>query len=128
MLLHEVTLKLNLTNSNDGQGWSWKRAAAQRNSIRHYFRQHELQRQPFELPVSIQVTRIIGPRQRHWDADSILRGSMCKALIDTMVEFGWLHDDKREWVQQVVGKQEVDRISGPAVRIEIYDKPAQFLP
>lgn len=126
MLLHEQTLNINLTNSNDGQGRSWHRPAKQRNDLRRYFKDNGLERIPFDQRVAIHIVRIIGPKQRAFDPDSILRGSMCKALIDTMVEFGWFHDDKLMHVSQVVGSQEVDRDNGPAVRVEIYDEPASF--
>ena len=125
-LLHEMTLPLKLTNSNDGQGKAWYRTAKQRREIESLLRANGHARQPFRSPVSLRIVRVIGPKQRLWDADSILRGS-AKQLIDSLVAVGWFADDKPEWIQQVVGDQVVDRANGPAVIVQVYDQPATFV-
>jgi hypothetical protein len=124
-LLHEIIVDIDLTNNNDGQGKAWYRTAAIRKAIEKKLRSSNHIRQPFNQPVCIRLVRILGPKQRLWDADSILRGS-AKQLIDSLVAVGWFHDDKPQWIKQVVGDQEVDRQVGPAVKVQVYDLPATF--
>jgi len=125
-LLHEITLPLNLTNSNDGQGKAWYRTAKQRKEIETMLRDNGHQRQPFAHPVCLRIVRVLGPKQRLWDADSILRGS-AKQLIDSLVACGWFVDDKTDCIEQVVGDQIKDRENGPAVIVQVYDQPARFV-
>jgi len=70
--------------------------------------------------VEIQLTRIIGPRHRLWDADSVLRGS-AKQLIDSLVAIGWFHDDGPKWITSATGVQDASqRVNGPAVMVEVF--------
>lgn len=83
-------------------------------------RAQNLSREPFDFPVEIQLTRIIGPRQRLWDADSVLRGS-AKQLIDSLVAIGWFHDDGPKWITSATGVQDASqRVNGPAVMVEVF--------
>ena len=125
-LIHETTLRINLTNSNDGQGKAWYKTAKARKDIETELRRTKQQREPFSFPVCVRLVRILGPKQRLWDADSILRGS-AKQLIDSLVAVGWFHDDKPQWIMQVIGDQKVDRVNGPAVQVQVYDAPASFV-
>tara|TARA_R110002110_G_scaffold116667_3_gene288278 strand:- start:393 stop:671 length:279 start_codon:yes stop_codon:yes gene_type:complete len=80
----------------------------------------QLPREPFEFPVQIRLTRIIGPRQRLWDADSVLRGS-AKQILDALVAIGWFHDDGPRWITSATGVQDASqRENGPAVMIEVF--------
>lgn len=80
----------------------------------------QLKRDPFEFPVKVTLTRILGPNQRLWDADSVLRGN-AKQLIDSLVAIGWFYDDSMKYIVQVVGDQDAtQRENGPAVLIEVF--------
>ncbi len=80
----------------------------------------DLKRDPFDFPVKITLTRILGPNQRLWDADSVLRGN-AKQLIDSLVAVGWFHDDSMKYIVQVIGAQDAtQRENGPAVSIEVF--------
>jgi len=114
------TIPMDLTNSNDGQGHAWYRTAGLRKAIAVQLGKQGLQRKPFEFPVRLVVTRILGPRQKQWDADSILRGSY-KALQDELVCQGWFHDDSTKYITACDGRQDAtQRKNGPAVKIEVY--------
>jgi hypothetical protein len=113
-------IPFDMSNSNDGQGHAWYRTAAVRKAISDQLARQGMQRETFQFPVRLRVTRILGPRQRLWDSDSILRGSY-KQLQDTLVDAGWFHDDSPKYITEVLGKQDKDnRSEGPAVLIEVF--------
>lgn len=112
-----LTLPIKLLNDNQGRSQHWSKAAKRKRDYTAMVRVLGGRRAPFEVPVALTVTRVLGPRERLWDADSIGRGS-AKELIDALVACGWLHDDGPKWVKSVEYRQEVDRKSGPAVRVE----------
>ena len=119
-LILRETIKLNLTNGNDGQGRAWYKSAATRKAIEQQLKVQDLKRDPFEFPVKLTLTRILGPNQRLWDADSVLRGN-AKQLIDSLVAVGWFHDDSMKYITQVIGAQDAtQRENGPAVLIEVF--------
>lgn len=119
-LILRETIKLNLTNGNDGQGRAWYRTASTRKAIEQQLKVQDLKRDPFDFPVKITLTRILGPNQRLWDADSVLRGN-AKQLIDSLVAVGWFHDDSMKYIVQVIGAQDAtQRENGPAVSIEVF--------
>jgi hypothetical protein len=113
-------LDLELTNGNDGRGSRWFRSDAMRRDIELQLRALHLTREPFEFPVVIELTRVLGKRQSFWDADSKFRGNS-KELIDAMVACGWLHDDGPKFVTEAICHQdETQRKKGPATIIEIF--------
>ena len=119
-LILRETIKLNLTNGNDGQGRAWYRTASTRKAIEQQLKVQDLKRDAFDFPVKITLTRILGPNQRLWDADSVLRGN-AKQLIDSLVAVGWFHDDSMKYIAQVIGAQDAkQRENGPAVLIEVF--------
>jgi len=119
-LILRETIKLNLTNGNDGQGRAWYKTASTRKAIEQQLKVQDLKRDPFEFPVKVTLTRILGPNQRFWDADSVLRGN-AKQLIDSLVAVGWFHDDSMKFITQVIGAQDAtQRENGPAVLIEVF--------
>lgn len=114
------TIKLNLTNGNDGQGRAWYKTASTRKAIEQQLRVQKLERNPFEFPVKLKLTRLLGPRQKLFDADNVLRGNS-KQLIDSLVAVGWFHDDSMKYITQVTGAQDAtQRENGPAVLIEVF--------
>ena len=115
-----ATIPFNLSNNNDGQGRAWYRTAAVKKAITDQLARQKMHREPFAFAVRLRLTRILGPKQRLWDADSVLRGS-AKQLIDGLVDAGWFHDDGPEYITEVDGRQNKnDRSKGPAVLIEIF--------
>lgn len=111
-------LPVELKNANIGRGHSWHSTAASRKRIARTL--VDERRQPFEFPVAIRITRILGPGQRLWDADSVGRGN-AKELIDTLVELGWFVDDGPRWITHCDYRQDAQsRVSGPSVMIEIF--------
>lgn len=104
--LYERTIPYKLSNYNAGQQRAWQVAASERKRIEKCLRQHGYERKPFQRPVSVEIIRNLGPKQRFWDCDSILRGS-AKQLIDSLVECGWFKDDSPEYIQQCVGRQTI---------------------
>jgi hypothetical protein len=110
--------RIELTNGNDGRGSKWFRTAAVRQRIARTLANER--RTPFEHPVEIRITRILGANQRLWDADSVGRGN-AKELIDSLVELGWFHDDGPKWITHCDYRQDAQsRASGPAVMIEVF--------
>jgi hypothetical protein len=69
--------------------------------------------------VGLVVNRVLGKRQRFWDADSALRGA--KELIDATVDTGLLEDDNMKHVAWCVGSQDDTRKEeGPFVELLFY--------
>lgn len=113
----QITFPIQLVNDNTGRSQHWSKASSRKRSYQSIIRALGGRRKPFDRPVVLRLTRILGPRERLWDADSIGRGS-AKELIDSLVACGWLVDDGPKWVTSVEYAQEIDRANGPAVRIE----------
>jgi hypothetical protein len=118
-VLLSITLPINLTNGNAGRGFHWRASNKRRQDYETMLRVLGHVRKPFEYPVRLVVTRILGPRQRLWDVSSILRGSW-KELEDAMVATGFFHDDSPEWIADILPRQDSSqRENGPAVMIEV---------
>lgn len=118
-LLLDVTLPVELKNHNDGQGHSFWRTDKQRKDFEKALSNYR--RKPFGRRVVVVVTRILGPKQRFFDASSILRGNY-KQLEDALTALGWWPDDSYTHISFVGGLQDGNRRSeGPATRIQIYD-------
>jgi len=111
-------LPIQLTNDNGGRNAKWYRTAKRKAEYAMMVRVYSGRRVPFDFPVVLRITRILGPRQQFWDEDSIGRGS-AKELVDAIVQHGWLHDDKRKWVSRVIYQQtDKHRDRGPAVQVD----------
>ncbi|MEM7784960.1 MAG: hypothetical protein AAF939_03240 [Planctomycetota bacterium] len=114
-----ITLPIELTNGNDGRGNRWFSSSKVRKDIEAELRLLGLPRQPFEVPVRIHITRVLGRGQRFWDADSLLRGNS-KELIDALVSIGWFVDDGPKYVTRVSASQDASqRDNGPAVTVTV---------
>ena len=75
--------------------------------------------QSVQQRVGLVVKRVLGKRQRLWDADSALRGA--KELIDATVDTGLLSDDSMKYVAWCVGSQDDTRKEeGPFVELLFY--------
>jgi len=115
--LLRIVLPIELTNGNDGRGYAWQRSASRRKKLAKQLAQYR--REPFSVPVVVEVTRILGKGQRLWDSSSIGRGSY-KEVEDTLVELGWFHDDGPKWIVQTIFAQTANRRDeGPAVEIVV---------
>jgi hypothetical protein len=111
-------LPIELTNGNDGRGSKWFRSSSRRKIIARTLANER--RTPFAFPVAIRLTRILGPGQRLWDADSVGRGN-AKELVDSLVELGWFRDDGPKQITHCDYRQDASqRINGPSVLIEVF--------
>jgi hypothetical protein len=120
MLVLSVTLPMELTNKNKGQGHSWHHTAGDREDCETCLRALGHVRKPFTTKMNMRITRILGKRQHLWDQSSVLRGS-AKQLEDALVSCGWFVDDSPEWIGLVIGDQEVPAKRGkPQVKIEVF--------
>lgn len=118
-LLYSATLPIVLTNNNDGQTRHFGKSAQLRKSFERYMRASGMVRKPFEVPVTVHVTRLIGTGQRLWDSSSGLRGNY-KEIEDAAVACGWFHDDGPKYITETRFFQRIDRANGPAVMIEVF--------
>jgi hypothetical protein len=115
--LLRIILPIELTNGNDGRGYAWQRSESRRKKLAKQLAAYR--REPFSVPVVVEVTRILGKGQRLWDSSSIGRGSY-KEVEDTLVELGWFHDDGPKWIVQTIFAQTANRREeGPAVEIVV---------
>ena len=118
-ILTEV-LPIELTNGNDGRGGKWFKTAKVRKVLESKLRRWGLVREPFDHPVTIRLTRVLGRGQRLWDADSVGRGNS-KELIDAMVACGWFTDDSPKYIAHCDFRQDPSqRENGPAVLFEVF--------
>jgi len=114
-----INLPFELTNGNDGRGNKWFSSAKLRKQFEHDLKRLGLTREPFDVPVSVSVTRLLGPGQRLWDVSSIGRGNW-KEIEDALVACGWFHDDGPKWITETRFYQcKKDRSQGPAILLEI---------
>jgi len=115
----KIILPIKLSNGNSGRGFKWYQSARRKKEYAKLIRL-TCSIQTNEVPVRLVITRILGPRERLWDADSIGRGS-AKELIDAMVECWWFYDDSPKWIHRVDYEQDANRRSeGPAVEVAIF--------
>lgn len=120
-LLHSALLPIELTNGNDGRGGTWHKSSANRKGYEQGLRLLGHSREPFDEPVTVHITRILGRGQKLWDNDSIGRGNS-KEIIDALVALGWWHDDSPKWIAEVRFFQDKSRRKdGPATLIEIFE-------
>lgn len=113
-------LPIELTNGNDGRGHKFWSSAKVRQQIETDLRLLRETREPFDFPVSLRITRVVGKGQRKWDSDSVLRGN-AKELIDALVAVGWFHDDGPKWITHTEGRQDDSRRGdGPTTLIEVF--------
>lgn len=117
----DVTLPIELTNNNQGQGHKWFSSAKARKVMERDLLALGQRREPFAGKVKVVITRILGKGQRLWDSSSVLRGNY-KQLEDALVSIGWFHDDSPRYITVTLGLQDAaQRDVGPAIRIQIFD-------
>ncbi len=135
--LFTIEIYKELKNGNTGRTKHWSSAAKDRKAWMNAigkcdittetgvvlpavtFLEDVLNGDPVAEPVGLVVERVLGVRQRLWDADSTLRGA--KELIDSVVEWGFLHDDNHKFVKWCVGLQDdTCKEEGPYVRVHFY--------
>ncbi len=101
MIIHTAEFQIELTNGNDGRGGRWFSSSRMRKQIEEILRADGHKRKsPFDGSVSLMVTRVLGARQKRWDADSFQRGNL-KELIDALVVLGWFVDDGPKFISEV---------------------------
>jgi hypothetical protein len=107
------------SNNNSGRGNAFWRSAKERESIEWQLTAKGFRRKPYDKCVDVILTRILGPRQSLWDADSVLRGN-AKELMDSLVALGWFHDDGPKYIRHCDGRQDATRRDlGPCWEIEV---------
>ena len=135
-----IHLPMKLKNNNQGQGHHWsgshreRRAASEavaKAEYRYTMDGHttigctllEWLSGPHTSygKLGIIVWRVLGPRERLWDADSVLRGNY-KQIQDALIEAGLAEDDSPKYIDWVLGRQDKERRDeGSSVEIELYD-------
>ena len=139
----EIELPMKLKNNNQGQGRHWsgshkERAEASQavaearvwtpateesrtwQSLSEWTRERHL---GVNEKLGLVVWRILGKRERLWDADSVLRGNY-KQIQDALIEAGLAEDDSPKYIEWVLGRQDDSiREQGSKVLIEVYRVP-----
>lgn len=137
-LLFTITVYKELKNNNVGRSAHWSSAHKSKrewvNALKgadvitdtgvHFslpsFHADVLSSRPLGQRVGIAVRRVLGKRQRFFDADSILRGNF-KECLDSVVDFGILTDDNTKHVAWCVGLQDDSRKDeGPFTELIFY--------
>jgi hypothetical protein len=137
--LFTMVIREKLTNNNAGQGRGWHTSAKDRKTfdkkiaesmIVTYDDEGTMAYAPFAESlagtqlsdlVALTVTRVLGPKERYWDADSILRGNS-KQMLDAIVGTRLLADDNPKYVSLVIGYQDKDRREvGPCIEVGFYE-------
>ena len=137
--LFTMVIREKLTNNNAGQGRGWHTSAKDRKTFDSKVAQSmivtfddegTMAYAPFAESlagtqltdlVSLTVTRVLGPNERLWDADSILRGNS-KQLLDAIVGTGLLKDDNPKYVSLVIGFQDKTRREiGPCIEVGFFE-------
>ncbi len=136
-LLFTVKVNHKLKNNNNGQTRHWSSSHSERKKWMkaletaevetetgcmfdyHDFLANVLGGEPMAQKVGIEVHRVLGPRERHWDADSVLRGS-AKQLVDSLVETKLLTDDNIKCILWALGTQSVERSAESHVLVRVF--------
>ena len=143
MLIAEIEIPMKLKNNNQGQGRHWSGSHKERREASEavsnarvwqpatkqsqvYQRLSEWTREPHigkNEKLGLVVWRILGKRERLWDADSVLRGNY-KQIQDALIEAGLAEDDSPKYIEWVLGRQDDSiRDQGPKVLVEVYRVP-----
>ena len=118
--IEAFVLPFELTNGNTGRGGKWFNSAKIRKQLEMQLRSIYPKRKPFDFPVVVHVTRVLGKGQRLWDSSSIGRGNW-KEIEDAMVAIGFFHDDSPKFITETRFFQDPDRKSlGPVIEVEIF--------
>lgn len=123
-LILSKELPFELTNGNEGRGGRWFKTAKIRDKFEADLRRLGLTRQPFEFPVHVRVTRLLGENQKLWDESSVGRGNY-KELEDALVVCGWFVDDNPKWIREVRWRQisqTITKRKSPGILIEVFTK------
>ncbi len=116
-----IILPFELTNGNDGRGNKWFKSSKLREQFEKDLRGLRMTREPFPRAVSVEVTRILGPKQSLWDSSSIGRGNW-KEIEDALVACGWFHDDSPKWITRTTFNQDsTRRKEGPCIEMTIIE-------
>lgn len=130
-----MVIDAKLSNSNSGQGRSWHMSAKDRKEFAKLVPksmvvvddhdpvafEDSLKGITLSDPVALIVTRVLGPRERLWDSDSVLRGN-AKQVIDAVVATGLIADDGPKHVALTVGVQDDSRREqGPSIEISFLE-------
>ncbi|MEM7697211.1 MAG: hypothetical protein AAF236_02265 [Verrucomicrobiota bacterium] len=120
-----LDLPIELTNGNEGRTRHYKKSHSQRKKYESIISLIGGRRTPFDHPVVVVVTRILGRGQAKWDASSFFRGNY-KEIEDAMVALGWFADDSPKWIPLVIAVQDGNARKGnvraePSIRIEIFN-------
>ena len=101
----ELTLPIELTNGNEGRSKHWAPAHKRRREYELAIRAEYPRPKKVKTPCRMTVTRVLGKRQRKFDADSLGRGN-AKEIIDALVAVGFLPDDGPRHVVEVTYRQD----------------------
>ena len=136
-LLFTVKVYHKLKNNNNGQTKHWSQSHSERKKWMkaletaevetvngdvfgfHEFAAHVLSGEPLAQKVGIEVHRVLGPRERHYDPDSVLRGN-AKQLVDSLVESNYLQDDNIKCILWALGTQSVERSAESHVLVRFF--------
>ena len=114
-----IDIPISFNNGNRGQSKHWgshqdarKKAASALRSATFMAKTedgawHEVMPSECHIDqrVDVWATRVLGPGDRSWDPDSILRGVGAKALIDAIVDAQVLSGDSSKHVRYCLGDQ-----------------------
>lgn len=124
-LVRSIFLPIGISNKNDGQGRAWYGTNNDKkrflNDLVWLSRDDDYDLSPLDDgQYNVVVTRILGKRQRLYDADSVLRGNF-KQLMDALVSIGLLADDGATAINFMVALQDsTNRKNGPAIQLDFY--------
>lgn len=114
-----VSVDIDLLSENQTLREHWSKRKKRRKVYGWLLRAAFGRSTPFDHPVKITATRVLGKGQRPFDGDNFMGGSW-KQVQDAMVDVGWLHDDTVKWLPKVVPVQDASkREQGPMLIIDI---------
>lgn len=122
-LLLSAELPIELTNGNDGRGSKWFSSAKARDKIERDLRMLGMVRRPFDRPVIVRVTRMLGAKQQLWDSSSCGRGNW-KEIEDALVVLGWFVDDGPKFIVETRFRQISQRVTKrvkPSVVVDVFE-------
>lgn len=92
-----LVLPIELKNGNAGRTKHFGQSHAMRKL---YAKIIPIAKEPISWPAMVTVVRVLGAKQRFWDASSGFRGNF-KELEDTLIANGWFTDDSVAYIPEV---------------------------
>ena len=119
VLTARYILPIELTNGNEGRTKHFSASAKRRKQYATTLGWMFKNFPTYQVPVTVAVVRILGPKEKPWDSSSGLRGNW-KEIEDALVASGVFLNDSPQYIEETRFFQDDEqRQNGPCIELLI---------